>query len=142
VSASRTRPGEPACRAALGFPGRLAVAGLIAALAACGEARHEPVRVIAQPRAVAPVEPAPVSAPVQAQVPVPADAPRVAPPPPVLAASVPVKPPRGLDAAPPPGLAGISPPQRRWQAGEPNGNAGFRAALEARQRTGGETAAP
>jgi hypothetical protein len=113
----------------------------MAALAACGEARHEPVRVIAQPRDVAPVGSAPVSAPVQAQV--PADAPPVAPAPPVLTASVPATPAlRGLDAAPPPGLAGTSPPQRRWQAGEPNGNAGFRAALEARQRAGGEPAAP
>ena len=110
--------------------GVVAVAGLIAALAACGDARHEPVRVVAQPRTVAP-EPAPPATP-----PAP-------PAPPVAAASVAAPPaPRGLDAAPPPGVANAAPPQRRWQPGEPNGNADFRSALESRQRARGEAGQP
>jgi hypothetical protein len=111
----------------------LAAASVIAALAACGDARHEPVRVIAQPRAVVPAAPEPV----------PAAAPPAAPAPPLPAASVAAPPaPRGLDAAPPPGLASTGPPQRRWQPGEPNGNADFRNALESRQRGRGETGQP
>jgi hypothetical protein len=113
----------------------LVLAGVVAALAACGDARHEPVRVVAQPRAVAPAvtdpPPATVLAPSAAAL-APAAAASIAAPP-VL---------RGLDAAPPPGLASAAPPQRRWQPGEPNGNADFRAALESRQRGRGEPAAP
>lgn len=112
---------------------RLIVAGVVAALAACGDARHEPVRVVAQPRAAAPV----------AAEPAPPAAPPAAPAPPVAAASMAAPPaPRGLDAAPPPGLANAPPPQRRWQPGEPNGNADFRSALESRQRARGEPGQP
>lgn len=111
----------------------LFLASVVAALAACGEAKHEPVRVIAQPRAVVPAAPEPV----------PAAAPPPAPAPPMPAASVAAPPaPRGLDAAPPPGLAGTGPPQRRWQPGEPNGNADFRSALESRQRGRGAAGQP
>jgi hypothetical protein len=100
----------------------IGVAGLIAALAACGDARHEPVRVVAQPRAVAPAVTDPPAAAASAAAPAPAAAASIALP----------RAPRGLDAPPPPGLAGAAPPQRRWQPGEPNGNADFRAALESR----------
>jgi hypothetical protein len=111
----------------------LLLAGVAAAVAACGDAKHEPVRVIAQPRAVVAAAPDPL----------PVAAPPAAPAPPMPAASVAAPPaPRGLDAAPPPGLAGTGPPQRRWQPGEPNGNADFRSALESRQRGRGEAARP
>ena len=107
-----------------------AIAGI--ALVACGEARHEPVRVIAQPRA----EPAQAVA-----VPPPATVASVPAPAPA-AASAPAAPaPRGLDAPPRPGLVSGPPPQRAWQPGQPNGNADFRAALEARQNTRGQPVA-
>jgi hypothetical protein len=101
-------------------------------LAACGDARHEPVRVIAQPRA----EAAPVAALPPPVVPASAPAPVVA------AAPASAAPPaRGLDAAPRPGLVSSTPVQRAWQPGQPNGNADFRAALEARQNTRGQPSA-
>ena len=111
------------------------LAGVAAALAACGEARHEPVRVIAQPRTVAPAAPDPVlpAAPPAAAPPASAASPPAPPAPPARPA------PRGLDAAPPPGL-GAGPPQRRWQPGEPTGNADFRQALESRQAARGQAA--
>jgi hypothetical protein len=100
------------------------------ALAACGEAKHEPVRVIAQPRAEA--APAPLPPPPAAPS---------APAPALAAASAPATPPpRGLDAGPRPGLVSGAPPQRLWQPGDPNGNADFRAALEARQQSRGQAA--
>jgi hypothetical protein len=119
----------------------LVVVGVTAVLAACGDARHEPVRVVAQPRAVAPAapEPLPAAAPPAAPAP-PVEA--SAPAPPAAATVAAPSPPRGLDAAPPPGLASAGPPQRRWQPGEPNGNADFRSALESRQRARGEPGQP
>ncbi len=103
----------------------------LATLAGCSDARHEPVRVIAQPRA----EPAPTALPMPM-------APPSAPAPLPAAASAPAAPPaRGLDAGPRPGLVSSGPPQRAWQPGEPNGNADFRAAMEARHNTRGQPVA-
>lgn len=93
------------------------------ATAACGDARHEPVRVIAQPRAV------PASAPPLAPS---APVPPLAPPVRVSAASAAALPARGLDAPRPAASPASAVEQRWWQPGEPNGNAEFRAALEGR----------
>ena len=114
---------------------RAAIAGaglivLTVALAGCGDARHEPVRVIAQPRA----EPPPTAPPPV----LPPSAPAPAMP---VASAPPAPPARGLDAAARPGLVSSTPMQRAWQPGQPNGNADFRAALEARQNTRGQPAA-
>jgi hypothetical protein len=110
----------------------IVVAASIAALAACDEARHEPVRVVAQPRTAATVVSDPPPAVASAAAPAPG-----------AAASIPLATvPRGLDAAPPTGMANAGPPQRRWQPGEPNGNADFRAALESRQRAPGNAVTP
>ena len=113
----------------------MAGAGMIVltgALTACGDARHEPVRVIAQPRPE-PAPPAPAPPPVL---------PPSAPAPAMPVASAPAAPSaRGLDAAPRPGLVSSTPMQRAWQPGQPNGNADFRSALEARQNTRGQPSA-
>ena len=113
-------------------PGLAAWAALVGiTLAGCGEAKHEPVRVIAQPRAEAPQALAVPPAPPPASAPVPAAS---------VASAPATPPPRGLDAGPRPGLVSTTPPQRLWQPGEPNGNADFRAALEARQQSRGQAA--
>jgi len=110
------------------------LAAACAALAACGDARHEPVRVIAQPRAVA--SPAPQPLPAPAPVAAPAPAPVASVPAPAASTQ------RGLDAAPQPGLSASAPPRRLWQPGDPSGNADFRAALESRERARGQPGAP
>lgn len=107
--------------------GWLVVALVATAVAGCGDASHEPVKVIAAPRPAAPpaaevpaAPPAPVPAPVAAAA-------SAAPPSrPALAASRP--------AVVEPGVA-----PRPWQPGEPNGNTAFRNAIEAR-RAGAQTA--
>lgn len=105
--------------------GWLVVALVGTAVAGCGDASHEPVKVIAAPRPAAPpaVE-VPAAPPAPASV---AAAASAAPPSrPALAASRP--------AVVEPGVA-----QRTWQPGEPNGNTAFRNAIEAR-RAGAQTA--
>ncbi len=105
----------------------LAALALLATLVGCSERPHEPVKVIAAPRAESPAmaPPAPVPA-----LPAPASAPALpaATPPPVVARAEPPTP-------------ASAPLPRLRQAGEPNGNAAFRAALEEKFRAQGQAGA-
>ncbi|HSW06496.1 hypothetical protein [Aquabacterium sp.] len=108
----------------------LIVSAFAALAAGCGDTRHEPVKVIAAPRP-APVEP-------------------VAAPPPVSVAAVAAAP----AASAPPSRPVVLPPrqpglvveqgvvQRSWQPGQPNGNADFRSAIEAKRARASLPAAP
>lgn len=90
------------------------------AAAACGDAKHEPVKVIATARDRAPLpDPPPTATP-----------PTVQPAPPVApAASVPARPTRSA-AASVPALPGFNDrPPRFIQPGEPTGNDAFRRAF-------------
>ncbi|WP_284617889.1 hypothetical protein [Aquabacterium humicola] len=92
------------------------------AAAACGEAKHEPVKVIATARDRAPSpEPPPTATPPTVQ---PESAPPIA-----TAASVPARPTRSA-AASVPVLPGFNDrPPRFIQPGEPTGNDAFRRAF-------------
>jgi len=107
----------------------LAIAALVSA---CGDAR-EPVKVIAAPRTVA------QTAAAETTTQVPPIPPAVPPPPP----SAPSRPASSVVRAAPVPQEAVA--QRVWQPGQPNGNAAFRAALDAkfaRAQQGGTQAAP